>query len=152
MRANVLNNIRIDGRDSKTIRPIVTEVSVLPRTHGSAMFTRGETQVLVVTTLGGTQDAQIIDAIDKDTKEHFLLHYNFAPYSVGETGHMRAPGRREIGHGRLAWKAIYPVLPVKEDFPYTIRIVSEVTESNGSSSMATVCGTTLCLDGCWRSN
>lgn len=145
VRKNILNNVRIDARDSKTIRNIETEVSVLPRTHGSALFTRGETQALVVTTLGGSQDAQIVDAIDKDTKEHFLLHYNFPAYSVGETGPARAPGRREIGHGKLAWKAIQPVLPPITDFPYTIRVVSEVTESNGSSSMATVCGTTLSL-------
>ena len=145
VRKNILKGVRIDGRDVKTIRPITAEAPILPRTHGSALFTRGETQALVVTTLGGPQDEQIIDAMDRDTKEHFLLHYNFPPYSVGETGFMRGPGRREIGHGRLAWKAIYPMLPAKDKFPYTIRIVSEITESNGSSSMATVCGTTLAL-------
>jgi polyribonucleotide nucleotidyltransferase len=145
VRKNILKNSRIDGRDVKTIRPITSEVSILPRTHGSALFTRGETQALVVTTLGGPQDAQIIDAMDADTKERFLLHYSFPPYSVGETGPQRGPGRREVGHGKLAWKAISPMLPSQDDFPYTIRVVSEITESNGSSSMATVCGTTLAL-------
>jgi polyribonucleotide nucleotidyltransferase len=145
VRKNIMKDSRIDGRNATTIRPITAEVSILPRTHGSALFTRGETQALVVTTLGGPQDEQIIDAMDRDSKEHFLLHYNFPPYSVGETGFMRGPGRREVGHGRLALKAIYPMLPSKEDFPYTIRVVSEITESNGSSSMATVCGTTLAL-------
>lgn len=136
---------RIDGRDTKTVRPIVSEVGVLPRAHGSALFTRGETQALVVTTLGTSQDEQIIDALQGEYREHFMLHYNFPPYSVGEAGRMGSPGRREIGHGKLAWRAIHPLLPKKEDFPYTLRVVSEVTESNGSSSMATVCGTSLSL-------
>ena len=145
VRENILKGKRIDGRDVKTVRQITAETSILPRTHGSALFTRGETQALVVTTLGGPQDEQIIDAMDRDAKEHFLLHYNFPPYSVGETGFIRGPGRREIGHGKLAWKAIRPMLPSRDDFPYTIRVVSDITESNGSSSMATVCGTTLAL-------
>ncbi|MBP2311679.1 polyribonucleotide nucleotidyltransferase [Azospirillum soli] len=136
---------RIDGRDTKTVRPIVSEVGVLPRAHGSALFTRGETQALVVTTLGTSQDEQIIDALEGEYREHFMLHYNFPPYSVGEAGRMGSPGRREIGHGKLAWRAIHPLLPTKEEFPYTLRVVSEVTESNGSSSMATVCGTSLSL-------
>ena len=136
---------RIDGRDTKTVRPIISEVGVLPRAHGSALFTRGETQALVVTTLGTSQDEQIIDALEGEYREHFMLHYNFPPYSVGEAGRMGSPGRREIGHGKLAWRAIHPLLPKKEDFPYTLRVVSEVTESNGSSSMATVCGTSLSL-------
>ena len=136
---------RIDGRDTKTVRPISCEVGVLPRAHGSALFTRGETQALVVTTLGTGQDEQIIDGLDGDYREHFMLHYNFPPYSVGEAGRMMGPGRREIGHGKLAWRAIRALLPEKEDFPYTIRVVSEVTESNGSSSMATVCGTSLSM-------
>ncbi|AWK86148.1 polyribonucleotide nucleotidyltransferase [Azospirillum thermophilum] len=136
---------RIDGRDTKTVRPIVSEVGVLPRAHGSALFTRGETQALVVTTLGTTQDEQIIDALEGEYREHFMLHYNFPPYSVGEAGRMGSPGRREIGHGKLAWRAIHPLLPSKEEFPYTLRVVSEVTESNGSSSMATVCGSSLSL-------
>ena len=136
---------RIDGRDTKTVRPIVSEVGILPRAHGSALFTRGETQALVVTTLGTSQDEQIIDALEGEYREHFMLHYNFPPYSVGEAGRMGSPGRREIGHGKLAWRAIHPLLPKKEDFPYTLRVVSEVTESNGSSSMATVCGTSLSL-------
>ena len=136
---------RIDGRDTKTIRPIVGEVGVLPRTHGSALFTRGETQAFVVTTLGTGQDEQIIDALAGEYREHFMLHYNFPPYSVGETGRMSGPGRREIGHGKLAWRAIRPLLPAKDAFPYTIRVVSEITESNGSSSMATVCGSSLSL-------
>ena len=136
---------RIDERDTKTVRPIVSEVGVLPRTHGSALFTRGETQALVVATLGTGQDEQIIDAIEGEYKERFLLHYNFPPYSVGEAGRMGPPGRREIGHGKLAWRAIHPLLPSAEDFPYTMRSVSEITESNGSSSMATVCGTSLAL-------
>ena len=118
---------------------------MLPRAHGSALFTRGETQALIVTTLGTGQDEQIIDALDGDYREHFLLHYNFPPYSVGEAGRMGSPGRREIGHGKLAWRAVHPLLPSKEEFPYTIRVVSEVTESNGSSSMATVCGSSLSL-------
>jgi len=137
--------IRIDGRDTKTVRPIVAEVGVLPRAHGSALFTRGETQALVVTTLGTGQDEQIIDALDGEYRENFMLHYNFPPYSVGEAGRMGSPGRREIGHGKLAWRAVHPLLPAKEAFPYTMRVVSEITESNGSSSMATVCGTSLSL-------
>ncbi|MDB5360761.1 MAG: polyribonucleotide nucleotidyltransferase [Rhodospirillales bacterium] len=137
--------IRIDGRDTKTVRPIVAEVGVLPRAHGSALFTRGETQALVVTTLGTGQDEQIIDALDGEYRENFMLHYNFPPYSVGEAGRMGSPGRREIGHGKLAWRAIHPLMPSKEAFPYTMRVVSEITESNGSSSMATVCGTSLSL-------
>jgi polyribonucleotide nucleotidyltransferase len=136
---------RIDGRDTKTIRPIVAEAGVLPRTHGSSLFTRGETQALVVTTLGTGQDEQRIDLLTGDTTESFMLHYNFPPYSVGEAGRMGSPGRREIGHGKLAWRAIHPLLPAKESFPYTIRVVSEITESNGSSSMATVCGSSLAL-------
>ena len=136
---------RIDGRDTKTVRPIVAEVGVLPRCHGSALFTRGETQALVVTTLGTGQDEQIIDALEGEYKERFMLHYNFPPYSVGEAGRMGPPGRREIGHGKLAWRAIHPLFPTAEDFPYTVRTVSEITESNGSSSMATVCGTSLAL-------
>jgi polyribonucleotide nucleotidyltransferase len=136
---------RIDGRDQKTIRPITIEVGVLPRTHGSALFTRGETQALVVTSLGTPRDAQIIDAIEGERKEPFMLHYNFPPFSVGETGRVGSPKRREIGHGRLAKRGIIGVMPDLESFPYTIRVVSEVTESNGSSSMATVCGTSLSL-------
>ena len=136
---------RIDGRDTKTVRAIVSEAGVLPRVHGSALFTRGETQALVVTTLGTGQDEQIIDALEGEYKQNFLLHYNFPPYSVGECGRLGAPGRREIGHGKLAWRAIHPMLPDAEDFPYTMRVVSEITESNGSSSMATVCGTSLAL-------
>ncbi|WP_027284910.1 polyribonucleotide nucleotidyltransferase [Rubritepida flocculans] len=137
--------IRIDGRDTKTVRPIVAEVGVLPRAHGSALFTRGETQALCVATLGTGQDEQIVDALTGEYREDFMLHYNFPPYSVNETGRMGSPGRREIGHGKLAWRAIHPVLPEKEKFPYTLRVVSEITESNGSSSMATVCGTSLAL-------
>ena len=136
---------RIDGRDTKTVRPIISEVGVLPRAHGSALFTRGETQALVVTTLGTGQDEQIVDALAGEYREHFMLHYNFPPYSVGETGRMGSPGRREIGHGKLAWRAIHPLLPAKDKFPYTVRVVSEITESNGSSSMATVCGSSLAL-------
>ncbi len=146
VRGQILDTgIRIDGRDTKTIRPIVSEVGTLPRTHGSALFTRGETQALVVTTLGTGQDEQMIDALTGEYRERFMLHYNFPPYSVGEAGRMSSPGRREIGHGKLAWRALHAVLPKKEDFPYTIRIVSEITESNGSSSMATVCGSSLAL-------
>jgi polyribonucleotide nucleotidyltransferase len=146
VRWNILDNgTRIDGRDVKTVRPIVCEVGVLPRTHGSALFTRGETQALVVATLGTGEDEQFIDALQGTYKETFLLHYNFPPYSVGETGRIGAPGRREIGHGKLAWRAIHPMLPSREEFPYTIRLVSEITESNGSSSMATVCGSSLAL-------
>jgi len=136
---------RVDGRPLDKVRPIVSEVSVLPRTHGSALFTRGETQALVVATLGTGEDEQWIDALEGTYKESFLLHYNFPPYSVGETGRMGSPGRREIGHGKLAWRAIRPMLPTKSDFPYTLRLVSEITESNGSSSMATVCGASLAL-------
>ncbi len=136
---------RIDGRGLEDIRPIRAEVGVLPRVHGSALFTRGETQALVVTTLGTGQDEQIIDALEGDLREHYLLHYNFPPYCVGEVGRMGPPGRREIGHGKLAWRATHPLLPSKDEFPYTIRVVSEITESNGSSSMATVCGTSLAL-------
>lgn len=136
---------RIDGRDLKTVRPIVSETHVLPRTHGSAVFTRGETQALVVATLGTGEDEQFVDALEGTRKERFMLHYNFPPYSVGETGRMGSPGRREIGHGKLAWRALRPLLPTQEQFPYTIRVVSEITESNGSSSMATVCGASLAL-------
>lgn len=136
---------RIDGRDTRTVRPIQVEVGVLPRTHGSALFTRGETQALVVTTLGTGRDAQIIDALAGEWKDQFLLHYNFPPYSVGETGFMGSPKRREIGHGRLAKRGIQAVMPDMADYPYVIRVVSEVTESNGSSSMATTCGTSLSL-------
>ena len=136
---------RIDGRDVHTVRPIEAAVGILPRVHGSALFTRGETQALCVATLGTGQDEQTIDALEGDIREHYLLHYNFPPYSVGEVGRMGSPGRREVGHGKLAWRATRPLLPPKESFPYTIRVVSEVTESNGSSSMATVCGTSLAL-------
>jgi polyribonucleotide nucleotidyltransferase len=137
--------LRIDGRDTKTVRPIIAEVGVLPRAHGSALFTRGETQALCVATLGTGQDEQVIDALEGEYRQHFMLHYNFPPYSVGEAGRMGSPGRREIGHGKLAWRALHPVLPDKEKFPYTLRVVSEITESNGSSSMATVCGSSLAL-------
>ncbi len=137
--------IRIDGRDTKTVRQIIGEVGILPRAHGSALFTRGETQALCVATLGTGQDEQVIDALEGERREHFMLHYNFPPYSVGEAGRMGSPGRREIGHGKLAYRAIRPVLPGKDVFPYTMRVVSEITESNGSSSMATVCGTSLAL-------
>ncbi|MFM7274824.1 MAG: polyribonucleotide nucleotidyltransferase, partial [Gammaproteobacteria bacterium] len=136
---------RIDGRDLKTVRPIVSEVGMLPRVHGSALFTRGETQALVVTTLGTTRDSQIIDALHGEFRDSFMLHYNFPPYSVGECGRIGAPGRREIGHGRLARRGVAAVLPSPDDFPYTIRVVSEVTESNGSSSMASVCGASLSM-------
>jgi polyribonucleotide nucleotidyltransferase len=146
VRWNILDTgKRIDGRDVKTVRPIVSEVGILPRAHGSALFTRGETQALVIATLGTGEDEQWIDALQGTYKETFMLHYNFPPYSVGETGRMGGPRRREIGHGKLAWRAIHPVLPDHHDFPYTIRVVSEITESNGSSSMATVCGTSLSL-------
>ena len=138
-------SLRIDGRDLSTVRPIVSEVGILPRAHGTALFTRGETQALVVTTLGTGEDEQFVDALEGTYKESFLLHYNFPPYSVGETGRVGFTGRREVGHGKLAWRAVRPVLPAKEDFPYTLRVVSEITESNGSSSMATVCGTSLAL-------
>jgi polyribonucleotide nucleotidyltransferase len=146
VRWNILDTgRRIDGRDLKTVRPILSEVGVLPRAHGSALFTRGETQAFVVATLGTGEDEQFIDALEGTYKEHFLLHYNFPPFSVGETGRLGSPGRREIGHGKLAWRAIHPVLPLRHEFPYTIRVVSEITESNGSSSMATVCGSSLAL-------
>jgi polyribonucleotide nucleotidyltransferase len=146
VRGNILKTgLRIDGRDTKTVRPIVAEVGVLPRAHGSALFTRGETQALAVTTLGTGSDEQIIDALEGEYRQAFMLHYNFPPYSTGEAGRMGSPGRREIGHGKLAWRAINPLLPAKEKFPYTIRIVSEITESNGSSSMATVCGASLAM-------
>jgi polyribonucleotide nucleotidyltransferase len=151
LEADILRNMiledgkRVDGRDLTTIRPIVCETGILPRTHGSALFTRGETQALVVTTLGTSQDEQIIDALEGEYRERFMLHYNFPPFSVGEVGRMSSPGRREIGHGKLAWRAIRPLLPSKEKFPYTLRTVSEITESNGSSSMATVCGTSLSM-------
>ena len=146
VRGNILKTgVRIDGRDTKTVRPIEVEVGVLPRAHGSALFTRGETQALVVATLGTGQDEQIIDALAGEYRENFMLHYNFPPYSVGEAGRMGSPGRREIGHGKLAWRAVHPTLPAKEAFPYTIRVVSEITESNGSSSMASVCGSSLAL-------
>jgi polyribonucleotide nucleotidyltransferase len=146
VRWNILDTKkRIDGRDLVTVRPIQAEVGVLPRTHGSALFTRGETQALVVATLGTGDDEQYIDSLEGTMKQNFLLHYNFPPYSVGEAGRMGSPGRREIGHGKLAWRAINPIRPSVEQFPYTIRVVSEITESNGSSSMATVCGTSLAL-------
>jgi len=141
----VTNQKRIDGRGPTNIRSIDCQVGVLPQVHGSALFTRGETQAIVVATLGTGQDEQRIDAIDGEYTENFMLHYNFPPYSVGETGRMSGPGRREIGHGKLAWRAIHPLLPEKADFPYTIRVVSEITESNGSSSMASVCGGSLAM-------
>ena len=141
VRGSILKTgIRIDGRDLKTVRPILAEVGILPRAHGSSLFTRGETQALVVATLGTGQDEQIIDALEGEYRSNFMLHYNFPPYSVGECGRMGSPGRREIGHGKLAWRAIHPLLPTKEAFPYTMRVVSEITESNGSSSMPTLCG------------
>ncbi len=143
--AVVKTSKRIDGRSLDTVRPILSEVHVLPRTHGSALFTRGETQALVVTTLGTGDDEQFVDSLEGTRKERFLLHYNFPPYSVGETGRMGGAGRREIGHGKLAWRAMHPLMPTADEFPYTIRVVSEITESNGSSSMATVCGTSLAL-------
>jgi len=146
VRWNILDHgTRIDGRDLKTVRPILSQVHVLPRTHGSALFTRGETQALVVATLGTSEDEQFVDALEGTYKERFMLHYNFPPFSVGETGRMGSPGRREIGHGKLAWRAIRPMLPTPAEFPYTVRVVSEITESNGSSSMATVCGASLAL-------
>ena len=141
----VKNGTRIDGRDTKTVRAITCETGILPRTHGSALFTRGETQGLVVTTLGTGEDEQIIDALHGNSRSNFLLHYNFPPYSVGEVGRVGSPGRREIGHGKLAWRALQAVLPAATDFPYTIRVVSEITESNGSSSMASVCGGSLSM-------
>ncbi|PLX35019.1 MAG: polyribonucleotide nucleotidyltransferase [Hyphomicrobiales bacterium] len=136
---------RIDGRGLEDVRPILAEVGVLPRTHGAALFTRGETQALAVTTLGTSDDEQFIDSIEGTKRNHFMLHYNFPPFSVGEAGRVGFTGRREIGHGKLAWRALNPVMPTKEEFPYTIRIVSEITESNGSSSMATVCGSSLSM-------
>src|SRR5690554_1381543 len=136
---------RIDGRDVRTVRPISIQVGLLPRTHGSALFTRGETQALVVTTLGTGRDAQIVDALEGERREPFMLHYNFPPYSVGETGFIGSPKRREIGHGRLARRGVEAVMPNMDKFPYVIRVVSEITESNGSSSMATVCGASLSL-------
>jgi len=146
VRSNILKtHKRIDGRDLTTVRPIVCEVGVIPRTHGSALFTRGETQALVVATLGTGEDEQWIDALEGTYKESFLLHYNFPPYSVGEVGRTGSPGRREIGHGKLAWRAVHPMLPDPDKFPYTIRVVSEITESNGSSSMASVCGASLAM-------
>ncbi|MCF8479268.1 MAG: polyribonucleotide nucleotidyltransferase [Rhodospirillum sp.] len=146
VRGSILDTgFRIDGRDTKTVRPIEITPGILPRAHGSALFTRGETQALVTTTLGTGQDEQIIDALEGEYRENFMLHYNFPPYSVGEAGRMGSPGRREIGHGKLAWRAIHPMMPAKDEFPYTVRVVSEITESNGSSSMATVCGTSLSL-------
>jgi len=146
VRWNILDTgLRIDGRSMKSVRPILAEVGVLPRTHGSALFTRGETQALVVATLGTGEDEQFVDSLEGTYKERFLLHYNFPPFSVGETGRLGSPGRREIGHGKLAWRAIHPMLPTAAEFPYTIRVVSEITESNGSSSMATVCGSSLAL-------
>ena len=146
MRSSVIETgRRIDGRDLKTVRPITSQVGILPRAHGSALFTRGETQALVVTTLGTGEDEQFVDSLEGTYKQHFMLHYNFPPYSVGEVGRMTGAGRREIGHGKLAWRAINPLLPDKTVFPYTIRVVSEITESNGSSSMATVCGSSLAL-------
>ncbi len=146
VRGNILDTkLRIDGRDTATVRPIVAEVGVLPRSHGSSLFTRGETQGLIVCTLGTGSDEQIMDRLEGEIRERFLLHYNFPPYSVGETGRVGPPGRREIGHGKLAFRALRPMLPKHEDFPYTIRVVSEITESNGSSSMATVCGGSLAM-------
>ena len=146
VRGRVLSGgARIDGRDSRRVRPVDVKVGLLPRTHGSALFTRGETQALVVTTLGTGRDAQIIDALEGERKDQFMLHYNFPPYCVGETAFMTGPKRREIGHGRLARRGMEAVLPKPDDFPYVIRVVSEITESNGSSSMASVCGTSLSL-------
>ena len=135
--------MRIDGRDLETVRPVHSDVSILPLTHGSSLFTRGETQALVVTTLGTGLDEKYVDGLDETYKEKFMLHYNFPPYSVGETGRTGFTSRREIGHGKLAWRSLQAVLPEYDDFPYTIRLVSEITESNGSSSMATVCGLSL---------
>ncbi|MFZ1470586.1 MAG: polyribonucleotide nucleotidyltransferase, partial [Paracoccaceae bacterium] len=141
----VKTGVRIDGRDTKTVRPIICENGILPRAHGSALFTRGETQGVVVTTLGTGEDEQIIDALNGNYRSNFMLHYNFPPYSVGEVGRVGGPGRREIGHGKLAWRALQAVLPAPTDFPYTVRVVSEITESNGSSSMASVCGGSLSM-------
>ena len=146
VRGQILNDgIRIDGRDTRTVRPIEAEVHFLPRAHGSALFTRGETQTIATTTLGTRDAEQMIDGLNGLSYQHFMLHYNFPPYSVGEVGRFGAPGRREVGHGKLAWRALHPVLPTKEEFPYTIRVTSDITESNGSSSMATVCGGSLSL-------
>ncbi len=145
VRNNVLDGIRIDGRDTRTVRPITVRTGVLPRTHGSALFTRGETQALVVTTLGTERDSQLVDALEGERKDGFMLHYNFPPYCVGETGRVGSPKRREIGHGRLARRGVQPVMPKLDTFPYAVRVVSEVTESNGSSSMASVCGASLAL-------
>ena len=146
MRASVLKTrTRIDGRDLVTVRPITVRTGILPRTHGSSLFTRGETQAIVTTTLGTARDGQVIDAVSGEYKEHFLFHYNFPPFSVGEAGRMMGPKRREIGHGRLAKRGVLAVMPTMEEFPYTIRVVSEITESNGSSSMASVCGSSLAL-------
>ena len=146
VRGRVLaGELRIDGRDTRTVRPIAVKTGILPRTHGSALFTRGETQAIVVTTLGTARDAQLIDAIEGERREHFMLHYNFPPYCVGETGFVGSPKRREIGHGRLAKRGVAAVMPSIEDFPYSIRVVSEITESNGSSSMASVCGSSLSM-------
>ncbi len=143
--ATLTSGVRVDGRQTHAVRPISSQVGVLERSHGSSLFTRGETQALVTVTLGTGQDEQVMDALAGEYREHFMLHYNFPPYSVGEASFLRSPGRREIGHGKLAWRAIHPLLPEKESFPYTIRVVSEITESNGSSSMATVCGSSLAL-------
>lgn len=146
LRTNVLEHgQRVDGRQLDEVRPISCEVGILPRAHGSALFTRGETQALVVTTLGSGEDEQLVDGLLGDYRERFLVHYNFPPFAVGEVGRLSSPGRREIGHGRLAWRALHPLIPAKESFPYTVRLVSEITESNGSSSMATVCGSSLSL-------
>ncbi len=146
VRENIVNGKpRIDGRDNSTVRPLAIEVGVLDKTHGSALFTRGETQALVVATLGTARDAQLLDTLEGEKRDSFMLHYNFPPYSVGECGRMGATGRREIGHGRLARRSIAAMLPKADDFPYTIRVVSEITESNGSSSMASVCGASLAL-------
>ncbi|MBK1717517.1 polyribonucleotide nucleotidyltransferase [Thiocystis violacea] len=146
VRESILSgNPRIDGRDGKTVRPITIRTGVLPRTHGSALFTRGETQAIVITTLGTERDSQIIDALEGERREHFMLHYNFPPFCVGELGRVGSPKRREIGHGRLAKRGVLAVMPSIEEFPYSVRVVSEITESNGSSSMASVCGTSLAL-------
>ncbi|MCY1358249.1 Polyribonucleotide nucleotidyltransferase [compost metagenome] len=146
VRENIVNGKpRIDGRDTRTVRPLKIEVGVLAKTHGSALFTRGETQALVVATLGTARDAQLLDTLEGEKKDPFMLHYNFPPYSVGECGRMGATGRREIGHGRLARRGVAAMLPSADDFPYTVRVVSEITESNGSSSMASVCGASLAL-------
>jgi polyribonucleotide nucleotidyltransferase len=150
VRGSILDTgLRIDGRDLETVRPVQSDVSILPLTHGSALFTRGETQALVVTTLGTGLDEKFVDGLDETYKEKFMLHYNFPPYSVGETGRTGFTSRREIGHGKLAWRSLQAVLPEYDDFPYTIRLVSEITESNGSSSMATVCGFFFIIDGRW---